>query len=262
MLKIVVFDGGWGGEVVANFLESELGIAEIIRVVDWDNAPYEDKTLTQICHYADRALRPYIGKTDLIVMGGYTASYALGYLRRRYNTQKFVGMGVNYRRILKSRLYPYNVTLMMDSMLIDTPFCTELQEKLPCSTLVVPDCSGWETMINEGLITIERMRADLETYFELSPRKTYLKSERNSSILVKVMQEKYAAKSPAPARIASEPLIHSDVVLLLNTNFWEIKEDLEKLFGYNVRVLDFRRKLLRDVCAALNLLGVDGERSG
>ena len=38
MLKVVVFDGGYGGEFFADQLEAELPILDIIRVIDWRNA--------------------------------------------------------------------------------------------------------------------------------------------------------------------------------------------------------------------------------
>lgn len=53
----------------------------------------------------------------------------------------------------------------------------------------------------------------------------------------------------------------TDVVLLLDTHFWDIKTELEHLFGYGTRVLDFRQKLLHDVCRELGLRGVDGRPS-
>ncbi len=44
MLRIVVFfDSGWGGELVARYLEQELEIVEVIRVIDWGHAPYSEK---------------------------------------------------------------------------------------------------------------------------------------------------------------------------------------------------------------------------
>ena len=38
MLKIVIFDGGFGGELFADQLEAELDVVEVIRVIDWRNA--------------------------------------------------------------------------------------------------------------------------------------------------------------------------------------------------------------------------------
>lgn len=62
----------------------------------------------------------------------------------------------------------------------------------------------------------------------------------------------------SPARAE---LFRPDVILLLNTHFWSIRSELEELFGYRVRVLDFRQKLLHDTCRALELRGVHGDRS-
>lgn len=262
MLKVVVFDGGCGGEIVAEFLAAELNIVEIIPVIDAENAPYEEKTLTEVCLYTERALQEYLGKVDLIVLGGYTTSHAKTYLSHKYPRQKFVAMGVNYYRILKSRIYPNDITVMMNNTLIDSEFCAELQRGLPHSTLSVPDCTGWEDMINAGMLTREVMRADLENYFYLAPLRTRQPRIVQQSLLTEIMQKKYIFDNTHyPAEDEEFPLIRSDVVLLLNTNFWAVKEELEYLFGYQVRVLDFRQKLLHDVCTALGLLGVDGERS-
>ena len=51
------------------------------------------------------------------------------------------------------------------------------------------------------------------------------------------------------------------VVVLLDPRLWLWKEEIGQIFGWQVQVLDFRKKLLRDTCMALGLLGVDGDRS-
>ena len=38
MLKVVVFDSGYGGELFADYLEEELPLVDIVRVIDWRNA--------------------------------------------------------------------------------------------------------------------------------------------------------------------------------------------------------------------------------
>ena len=38
MLKIVVLDSGFGGELFADKLNDQLSIVEVIRVIDWRNA--------------------------------------------------------------------------------------------------------------------------------------------------------------------------------------------------------------------------------
>lgn len=80
MLKVVVFDGGCGGEAVAEFLAEELQVVEIIPVIDWNHAPYDNQDSCEICRLADMSLQKYIGKVDLIVLGGYVASMALEFL--------------------------------------------------------------------------------------------------------------------------------------------------------------------------------------
>ena len=35
MLRVVVYGRGRAGEVVAEYLEEELGVVEVVRVVDW-----------------------------------------------------------------------------------------------------------------------------------------------------------------------------------------------------------------------------------
>lgn len=251
MLKVVVFDGGWGGETVASYLTKELQVVDILRVIDWDNAPYETKNAAEIRRLAELALLDYINKVDLIVLGGYSAAMALDYLQNRFPQQKFVAVGINYHHILKASHYPNHITILMNGTLLETELKQELHKHLPYSTLSIPDCSGWEELTNSGEFSIEIMRADLNGYFHLCPPKGNAKDPAPPL--------KYAYNTveiwPEAERIKS------DAVLLLNTNLWDRKEEVEIIFGYNVRVIDFRQKLLRDVCASLNLLGVDGKRS-
>ena len=38
MLKVVIFDSGYGGEFFADKLEEEVPVIEVVRVIDWRNA--------------------------------------------------------------------------------------------------------------------------------------------------------------------------------------------------------------------------------
>ena len=245
MLKVVVFDGGWGGAIISSYLQRELQVLEVMRVIDWENAPYEDKSLTQVCQFSDACLQQYINKVDLIILGGYTVSAALGFLQNKYPQQKFIGVDVNYHRILKSTTYPERITVFMNKSLQKTDFCENLRRNLPQSVLTIPDCSGWEELANQGELSEEVLRAELETYFEVKRK-----------IKQKSLLEEFKQEQPQEEK----ELIQSDVVLILNTNLWDNKEDFEEIFGYKVRVLDLRETLLRDTCEALRLLGVDGKR--
>lgn len=245
MLKVVVFDSGRGGYVVADYLARELGIVEVVKVVD-NNPSLEDANLSEICHFSKACLRNYAGKVDLIVLGGYVVSLALEFLRREYPQQKFVGVGINYYRILRSRTFPGQIAIMADKPLFDLVVRKEVCEELPYSTIILPDCSGWDHLINENRMSIEVLRSDLGPYFALRPNRDRLLPPPPSS------------SEGSPDNIE---LLRPDVVLLLNTHFWLIKPELEDLFGFRARVLDFRQKLLHDTCRALGLRGVDGCRS-
>lgn len=246
MLKVVVFDSGYGGDVVADYLASELGIVEVVRVTEV-NLSLECGGFAEICRISKACLRTYAGKVDLIVLGGYVVSLALEFLRQEYPEQKFVGVSINYHRILCSRAFPDQIAIMADPILLETVVRKEVCRELPYSTIIVPDCSNWDQLINEDQMSIEVLRSDLGPYFALHPR------------------QRYAFLSPSKTAKASSPgndeLLRPDVVLLLNTHFWSIKSEIEDIFGYQVRVLDFRQKLLHDACRALELRGVDGCRS-
>lgn len=267
MLKIVVFDGGWGGEIISDYLENELGVMEIIREIDWKHAPYEGKSLSEICQLADNCLAKYMNKVDLIVLAGYTVTLASDYLKNRYRDQPIVGVGVNYYRVLKSGKYPDRITAVMSQNLLNTAFCQELRQNLPYSTFAIPDSSGWEDQANSGDLSATILRTDLEAYFELRPKIVFKSDDKLSTrpLLEVIRSEKAQTSSTSSTACIPVPedfkLIRSDVVLLLNTNFWDLKSEFEEVFGYKVRILDFRKKLLHDVCLALDLLGVDGERS-
>lgn len=295
MLKIVVFDSGWGGELVANFLEEELNTVEIVRVIDWPNAPYCNREAEEICALVDDGLFGYIGGVDLIVLGGYAVSMALDFMCEKYPEQRFVGMDLNYDLILRSRNFPGNVVMLMDRLTSESVIRQNLRAALPYSTLIIPDCTGWEELINDNRMTPEVLRQDLGYDFTLAPvQEKRMKPESNESemslleiiekaedkggnrqalrtAIAKFSQAAEAAvddeKMMAQALMKQNAEIERrndwkpDVILLLNTHFWDIKLDLEEIFGWQVRVLDFREKLLHDVCVALKLRGTHGGRA-
>ena len=101
MLKIVVYDNGSGGELFANQLESELPVAEIIRVIERPTrAGSGPKHVHEIRKSAEEALGPYFGKVDLIIFANYLlTATSLNYFRRKYKSQKFTGFSFDSRRV-------------------------------------------------------------------------------------------------------------------------------------------------------------------
>ena len=294
MLKIVVFDGGWGGEIVASYLRRELEMVEVIKAIDWRNIPYEEKSLGEIYILTKKYLAPYIGKVDLIVLGGYTVSTALGQLQAEYPQQNFISVGISYKCLLNLRQPPKQIALLCDGALVETSLCDDLQEVLPESTLIIPDTVGWEQLLNMGEMTSEILRWELQEYFALRkpsqcqanlaratrPDRNILKGQLRLQVLEFLAREHSFAIPTKTTEMSlnydcpndtddvsdgydngaelAEELLRPDTILLLNTHYWDIKDELQDLFGPRVRIMDFRAKLLHDVCLALGLRGVDG----
>ena len=313
MLKVVVYGYGWGGELVANYLEAELGIVEVVRVVDW-LGDHNQMDMAEMMQRLEKDLCKYLNVVDVIVLGDYRLLQIAGALCKKYPGQKFVTMGVSYAKILRTRNYPANVVLLADDLEKNEDVRDNLRRELEHSTLVIPDCSGWEELINQDMMTPEILRTELAWDFVVqlpgagrrrgrrmfeAPRKVTMKEQMESEKAqnTKLPQEiilpedsttdrqriaraiqrlnlaqKEVAVTEKETTDESRKLvaelqcrrdvsyIKPDVVLILNTSFWEIEGMLEEVFGWEVRVVDFREKLLRDTCAALKLRGVDGRR--
>lgn len=95
MLKVVIFDSGYGGELFADQLEKELPVLEVIRVIDWRNAEKIQSDPKEARQCAKTALAPYLGKVDLIIFANYLLSLtSLKYFKRQYKNQPFLGLSL------------------------------------------------------------------------------------------------------------------------------------------------------------------------
>ena len=160
MLKVVVFDGGYGGEFFADKLEAELPILEVIRVIDWRNA---ELFLTNPRHArkaAEAALRPYMGKVDLIIMANYLLTLtSLKYFKRKYKEQKFVGLN----------LKKPDTFIKRDVLVITTKAITRtvnyynflLRMKRKARTMVQ---DNWPGDIDDGELTEQEIRDTIEDF--------------------------------------------------------------------------------------------------
>lgn len=155
MLKIVIFDSGYGGENFADQLESELPTMEIIRVIDWRSA---DEILTNSKRariLAEKALRPFIGKVDLIVIANYlVSSTSLKYFRHKYKNQKFIGFTLKPRRIMPGRPTLILTTKAVTKSLTYFNFILRPSVRTIC-------LNGWPSLIDDGELAEEKFKADL-----------------------------------------------------------------------------------------------------
>ena len=156
MLKIVVFDSGYGGEFFADYLQEKLPIVEIIRVIDWRNADKILKNPKSARNAAKEALRPYIGKVDLIIFANYLLSTtSLKYFRRRYKDQKFTGFTFRPKRIAVKKRTLVVATSPITRNLSYAVFAHRAKAKTICF-------DSWPLLIDDGELTLETMHQDLE----------------------------------------------------------------------------------------------------
>ena len=146
MLKIVVFDGGYGGELFADMLEEEIPVIEVIRVIDWRNAEALNQTAKTARQAAEKALQPYIGKVDLIVFANHLLSItSLKYFRRKYANQKYLGFKLESPTGAQKRDYLVLTTRPVARTLKFRWFAWRLKSKV--KTLQLDE---WPRLIDDG----------------------------------------------------------------------------------------------------------------
>lgn len=171
MLKIVVYDSGVGGEFFADRLEEELPVVEIIRVIDRQNSHFNYVSPRKARKSAERALHPYIGKVDLIVLANYSlATTSLSYFRDKYKRQKFVGFTLNLRRTLSKRPTLIITTRSITRNIGYLTFARRVRARTICM-------DDWPILINDGELTYEDIHRDLcmnYRYNNFSPKQILL----------------------------------------------------------------------------------------
>ncbi|MBQ6355451.1 hypothetical protein IJJ18_03525 [Candidatus Saccharibacteria bacterium] len=212
MLKVLVFDSGWGGDLIADYLEQELPI-EVERLIDWRSGSYSEKTPGEIRLLSEMAILPHIGEADVIVLSeAATAAVALDFLKQRYPNQVFVGYGHDLAELV--RRLSQAVMILTTEGVKRSEFYQHSKVNFSGKELVEPECLGWEDHIDNG---------DLP--------------------------EEVVSRAVGDFR---------GTVVVYNPGFFEIIPKLEKIAGQRISIIDMKRALLRDVCLALKLRGVDG----
>ena len=213
MLKIVVFDSGYGGEFFADKLEEELPVVEIIRVIDWRNADKFLNNPKEARKLASQDLRPYIGRVDLIIFANYLLSAtSLKYFQRKYKNQRFIGLNLT-----KTSLPPKDSTLILSTKTLTKTinyynFVFHLHRKT--KTIIL---DSWPAKIDDGELTLADIREALSSYINRSNR--------------------------------------SQEIFLLCSQFYDIKPELIKLFGRNLKIHDGFKDTIREACKILKIRG-------
>ncbi len=157
MLKVVIYDCGYGGELLADWLEAELPILEIIRVIDWRSAHKMQSNSRDARKIAEADLRPYVGRVDLIILANHLlAITSLKYFRRKYKSQRFIGLNLK-----KPTSPPKDNSIILTTKAVTKTinyhnFVFHLRRR---TKTVVLDT--WPAKIDDGELTMQEIRGEL-----------------------------------------------------------------------------------------------------
>lgn len=169
----------------------------------------------------EKALRPYIGEVDVIVLVSYAVTIAaLYYLRWKYPYQAFVGFEPDMaKEITKFRESDCRVMLLATGIVRESPAFSAEKKRLTelGVKLIEPECGHWASLIDDGEMTEARFR----------------------------MEVGWAAEE----RI--------DAILPYSTNFTDMNSIFESVYGMQVIVTSDYQKVIRSVCRAAKLIGTD-----
>ncbi|MBR3229119.1 hypothetical protein IKF67_02730 [Candidatus Saccharibacteria bacterium] len=163
MLKVVVFDGGYGGECFADKLGEELPVVDVIRVIDWRNADKLLMSSRSARRVAVNALRPYIGKVDLIVLANHLLTVtSLKFFRRKYKNQRFVGFDLKMPDTFIKREVIVLTTKAVSKTISYYNYLLRIKRKT--KTIILDD---WPDKIDDGELTELEISEVLDKYLGL-----------------------------------------------------------------------------------------------
>jgi len=161
MLKIVVYDGGYGGELFADKLEEELPVVEVIRVIDWRSADKLTASPKSARNTAVEALRPYIGRVDLIILANHLlAATSLKYFVKKYKNQKFIGLGLPELSTFIDRPTAVLTTKALSKTISYRNYLFKLKRKT--TTLCL---DPWLPLIDDGELTNRMINREFEKFY-------------------------------------------------------------------------------------------------
>lgn len=162
MLKVVVFDSGFGGELFADHLEEELPVINVIRVIDWRNSDKLLHSRNTARKVAEAALRPYLNKVDLIIFANHLLSLtSLKYFKRKYKKQKFIGFNLKEPDTFIKRETMILATKAITKTINYHNFLFRLRRKTKTYAL-----DEWVTKIDDGELTFSEIEHTLKIYYE------------------------------------------------------------------------------------------------
>ena len=152
MLRVVVYGRGRAGEVVAEFLEEELGVVEVVRAIDYAPAPtnqaeWEERAERNLARFWTR------GVTVVLSDYGWASSEVVRRMRKRHPRHKFVRLEVSAGKV---RRYCFEncVVAALSTREPCEAWGEELRGRLPKLTWALPDGKSWGRLIDQDLMTL------------------------------------------------------------------------------------------------------------
>jgi glutamate racemase len=161
MLKIVIYDSGYGGELFADQLEAELPVVEVIRMIDWRNSEKVLRGPKSARQTALEALRPYIGRVDLIILANHLlAATSLKYFVRKYKNQQFIGLKLPEVNTFLARPTAILTTKALAKTLSYKNYLFKLGRKTDTFCL-----DQWLPLIDDGELTNRMIHRELDKFY-------------------------------------------------------------------------------------------------
>lgn len=208
MLKIVIFDSGYGGELFADYLEQELPVVDIVRVIDWRHAVAIQQNAKLARKFTEEALRPYIGKVDLIIFANYLLSItSLKYFCRKYKNQRFLGLNLYHPCNFNRR-----TAIITTNAVAKTFTCKYFAHQIKAEIYTLDD---WPILIDDGELGHAKIRRDL----------TPIKAKKPTQLILACSQ------------------------------FADLEDELRKIFGHNIKIINNFDQTTREACHLLKIRG-------
>jgi glutamate racemase len=151
-MKLGVFDSGIGGEAVAAALRITFPDATIHTVNDRKNVPYGNKPAGEVIQLTDAAIQPLLrDDCDVIILACNTATaLAIATLRRRYPTQKFIGIEPMIKTAAALTKTKTIAVCATPATLGSQRYHTLIEKYGHDLKIIEPDCSTWAYMIENN----------------------------------------------------------------------------------------------------------------
>lgn len=155
MKKVVVFDCGWGGELIGDFLEEQIPV-EVEKVIKYKDGQFGEMKDYEIAKIAESALAPYVGHCELIVLADTTTTLTLlDRLRSIFPNQKFIGYGEGMPMVVREFKGNRIMVLTTESVKSQTKYL--LMKIMTEKEIVQPECTGWSGLIDDGELKDEEI---------------------------------------------------------------------------------------------------------